>query len=92
MPCDRYRHRKLTVVAIQFTGGNSQEIAAFLLKHKYQFATLSDPRDAVKDEFIINTSKGDLRLTDGYWLVLPPRGEVLLYRPDVFDMMYEVDD
>lgn len=91
MPVERYRHCPLHVMAIQFVG-NTTEIAELLTRHQYGFAMLKDPRDSVKDEFLITTERGDLRLEEGFWLVFPPRGHVLLYRPDVFEMMYEVDD
>jgi hypothetical protein len=91
MPVERYRHRPLHVRAIRFTN-NTNEIIRFLDELGYGYAMLKDPRNSVKDEFLINTDRGDLRLTEGHWLVMPPKGHVLLYRPDVFEMMYEVDD
>lgn len=91
MPLERYKHRPLHVQALRFRG-NTQEITQFLTEHGYAFAMLKDPRDSVKDEFLITTDRGQLRLEDGYWLVIPPRGHILLYRPDVFEMMYEVDE
>lgn len=91
MPVEQYRHRPLVVKAIRFNS-NTTEIINFLEQLGYGFAMLKDPRDSVKDEFLITTDRGDLRLVEGHWLVMPPKGHVLLYRPDVFDMMYEVDD
>lgn len=91
MPMQQFRHRPLHVTAIQFKN-NTSEVYKFLSDQGYAFAVMKDPRNSVKDEFLITTDRGELRLVHECWLVLPPKGQVLLYRPDVFEMMYEVDD
>jgi hypothetical protein len=80
----RYRKRPVEVEAIQWTGKNTDEVAAFL------GADLLGQERSMDGPLIVRTQNGPVTVTRGEWLIRGVQGEHYPCRPDVFEATYEI--
>ena len=85
----RYRKKPVEIDAIQFTGGNSVQVAQFITDGGGTFRADTHPRDGAQDVFYIRTLEGDMRAVDGDWIVKGVQGEFYPVKADIFEATYE---
>ncbi|MFG2970804.1 hypothetical protein ACGFZS_46800 [Streptomyces sp. NPDC048288] len=85
----RYRKKPIEVDAIQFTNGNSVQVAQFITNGGGTFRTDTHPTDGTHDVFHIHTLEGEMRASDGDWIVKGIQGEFHPVKPDIFEATYE---
>lgn len=80
----RYRKRPIEVDAVQWTGENAAEVAAFL-------GLPADPNWPVAPTIAIKTAHGDVAyVRPGDWIIPDSEpGTFYPVKPDVFDATYE---
>jgi len=88
----RYRKKPIEIEAIQFTGGNVEEIAEFmgipimdLQKSIYEL--VSGPYSIRM--MPISTLEGVMTAASGDWIIKGVKGEFYPCKPDIFDATYE---
>jgi hypothetical protein len=85
----RFRKKPVVVDAIQFTGENVDEIAAFAGEtppHR-SVSTLGE-----SPLYVIVTLEGDMFASPGDWIIKGVKGEFYPCKPDIFDATYEPVD
>ena len=81
----KYRKKPVVIEAVQFTGGNKDEIAKFVGKSFMQWTNCP--------EVGIATIEGDMRAKPNDWIIKGIKGEFYPCKPDIFEQTYEkVDD
>jgi len=85
----RYRKKPVEIEAVQFTAGNSVQVAQFIADGGGTFRTETHPRDGAQDIFYIRTLEGEMRAVDGDWVVKGVQGEFYPCKPDIFAATYE---
>lgn len=85
----RYRKRPVEVEAVQLAGGNSVQVATFITEGGGTFRADTHPTDAKQDVFYITTLEGDMRATNGDWIIRGVQGEFYPCRDDIFRATYE---
>jgi hypothetical protein len=83
MPAVRYRKKPVVIEAIEFTGDNTREVAAFI--------GADDPSQYVGDHdaIIIDTLEGPMRADLGDYVIRGIAGEHYPCKPDIFWKTYE---
>ena len=84
-----FRKKPVEVEAIQFSGGNTVKICEWMAEHGCRYFTDTDPHDASKDAIRISTLEGEMRATDGDWIIRGVKGEFYPCRADIFEATYE---
>ena len=77
----KFRKKPVVIDAIQWTGGNYEEIVR-------QFNTLNVHRSV--SLLLIETLEGNMTAMVGDWIIRGVRGEVYPCKPDIFAETYEV--
>ena len=85
----RYRKRPVEIEALQFTGGNSGQVAQFIIDGGGTFRAETHPTDGAQDIFYIPTLEGEMRAVDGDWIIKGVQGEFYPCKPDIFAATYE---
>ncbi|MFE4818619.1 hypothetical protein ACFRFU_19730 [Streptomyces sp. NPDC056704] len=85
----RYRKKPVEIDAIQFSGGNSVQVAQFITEGGGTFRAETHPTDGTHDLFYIHTLEGDMRASDGDWIIRGVKGEFYPCRDDIFRATYE---
>lgn len=75
----RYRKKPVVIEAIQFTGGNTEELVDFCK------CLVGD-----KNGIYVDTLEGDMLISVGDFLIKGVRGEFYPCKPDIFEATYEV--
>ncbi|MFD9069163.1 hypothetical protein [Streptomyces lasiicapitis] len=88
----RYRKKPVEVDAVQFTGGNSVQVAQFITDGGGSFRAETHPTDGKHDIFYIRTLEGEMQAVDGYWIIRGVEGEFYPCRDDIFCATYEAVD
>lgn len=94
MPASRYRKKPVEIDAMQFTGGNTDEVSKFL------YAGLASPVPDYPgrpfavggpsgEYLVIETLEGDMRADVGDWIIKGIKGEFYPCKPDIFEATYE---
>lgn len=79
---DKYRKKPVVVEAVQFTGRNDAQIAAFV-------GSLGrDPKER-QPSWFIHTLEGEMRASVGDWIIKGVKGEFYPVRDDIFAATYE---
>lgn len=78
----RYRKKPVVIDAMQWTGSNGADLAAFL-----QGALWIHPADGAPE---IQTLEGNLEVAEGDYVIRGVKGEFYPCKPDIFEMTYEV--
>ncbi len=82
------KFRKLPVIieAVQFTGKNQHELGEFAsagLTYTEEFNTLAI------DDLHVHTLEGDMKISEGDWLIKGIKGEFYPCKADIFAATYE---
>jgi len=77
----RFRKRPVVIEAIQWTGGNIDEILAFMSPEK--------PVKNADDLLSIPTLEGDHVANKDDWIIKGVKGEFYPCKSDIFEMTYE---
>ena len=95
MPASRYRKKPVVIEAVQFTGGNTDEVAGFL----YAGVDAGPVPDYPGRPFavggpsgeylVIETLEGDMRADVGDWIIRGVKGEFYPCKPHIFEATYE---
>lgn len=83
----RYRKRPVVIEAVQFTGDNFFEVAAFI---GHGPDVLDNPELKTTDAPVIRTLEGEMRASPGDYIIRGVKGECYPCKPDVFAATYEV--
>jgi hypothetical protein len=75
----RYRKKPVEVEAVRWDGGNEHEMEAFIACRWW----LDD------GDIYIGTLEGDMRATEGDWIIRGVQGEFYPCKPDIFEATYE---
>ena len=78
----KYRKKPVVIEAMQFTGRNDEEVAAFTGRAGY------DPDDKAPS-WIIDTLEGRMLANPGDWIIKGVAGEFYPCKPDIFEQTYE---
>jgi hypothetical protein len=78
----KYRKKPVVIEAMQFTGSNQVEAAAWMgcsfPERTSEYAVLE-----------INTLEGTMRVSPGDWIIKGVKGEFYPCKPDIFEATYE---
>lgn len=85
----KFRKKPVEIDAVQFTGGNSVQVAQFITDGGGAFRAETHPRNGAQDVFYIHTLEGELRAVDGDWIIRGVQGEFYPCKPDIFAATYE---
>ena len=80
----KYRKKPIVIEAIQWTGGNPEEIYDFTGKH----LTVGMNTD-FKLTLEIDTLEGTMIATEGDFIIRGVNGELYPCKPDIFEKTYE---
>ena len=75
-----YRKKPVVIQALRFDGHNVGQIQRFCS------AAVADIRGM---EVVIHTLEGDMRITDGDYIIKGIKGEFYPCKPDIFEASYE---
>lgn len=78
----KYRKKPVVIEAVQFTGRNDAEVAAFVGDNGY------DPVD-VRPTWMIQTLEGLMQASVGDFIIKGVKGEFYPCKPDIFEATYE---
>jgi len=81
-----FRNKPVVVEAIQFTGANFFEIAAFI---GHGPGVLNNPELKNTDNPVIQTLEGDMNVSPKDWIIKGVKGECYPCKPDIFEATYE---
>jgi hypothetical protein len=85
---DKFRKRPVVIEAVQWTGGNAEEVAAFFPADlPPRFTSSGDMPDFRQVE--IDTLEGTMRTDPGDWIIKGVAGEFYPCKPDIFEATYE---
>jgi hypothetical protein len=76
-----YRKKPVVIEAVQWTGRNGSELAAFLAGTDWVHPVGADPQ--------IRTLEGDLHISEGDYVIRGVQGEFYPCKPDIFEQTYE---
>ena len=76
----KYRKKPVVIEAIQWTGGNANEVTAFLGSAAWW--------DAIGP--VITTLEGELHTSVGDWIIKGVAGEFYPCKPDIFEKTYDL--
>ncbi len=76
----KYRKKPVVIEAIQWTGLNDEEMIEFINNDEW---SISDPF------IIIKTLEGDMKASEGDWIIKGVNGEFYPCKPDIFEKTYE---
>ena len=76
----KYRKKPVVIEAIQWDGTNYDEIDDWMGLN----STLE-----IDGQFIIPTLEGDMRVSEGDWVIRGVNGEFYPCKPDIFEKTYE---
>jgi hypothetical protein len=83
----KYRKRPVVIEAVQWNGGNINEVwDAFGAERIY------GPTEANPSWIVISTLEGDMRADVGDWIIRGVKGELYPCRNDVFTETYEAHE
>lgn len=82
----KFRKKPVMIEAVQWTGGNANEIESFV--NQVMLTKDSGPFE----EFIITTLEGDMKAKTGDWIIKGVKGEFYPCKPDIFEATYEAVD
>ena len=77
----KFRKKPVVVDAVQFDGGNYQEIMDFVDNRSLTFTELQTPK--------IMTLEGEMIVNNDDWIIRGVRGEFYPCKPDIFEDTYE---
>ena len=83
----RYRMKPVVIEAVQWTGANWSEIAAFW-KNSEEILCFDDNFDGSM-ELVIQTLEGQMTAKTGDFIIRGIRGEFYPCKPDIFESTYE---
>lgn len=92
MTVSRYRKKPVEIEAVQFSGGNSVQVAQFITDGGGTFRAQTHPTNGAQDVFYIGTLEGEMRAVDGDWIIKGVAGEFYPCRDDIFRATYEPAD
>lgn len=78
----KYRKKPVVIEALQFIGGNFNEIEEFV-------GGDAEFRDG---QLVIATLEGPLHASNGDWIIKGVKGEFYPCKPDIFEATYEAAD
>lgn len=87
----RFRKRPLEVDAVQYTGGNYDEIADFVGPECIYIAKSVVPATGLPI-VQIRTLEGHMKVSVGDWVIRGVKGEYYPCKPDVFTRTYDYVD
>ena len=76
----KYRKKPVEIEAVQWTGTNGMEVAAFLD---------GQPWKDRPEGIVITTLEGAMTASPGDWIIRGVKGEFYPCKPDIFDATYE---
>lgn len=79
----KYRKKPIVIDAVQFTGENKDEIAAFVGANPMQW--INHPELGIS----IDTLEGSLDARPNDWIIKGVKGEFYPCKPDIFEQTYE---
>ncbi|MFD2172395.1 hypothetical protein [Tumebacillus lipolyticus] len=77
----KFRKKPVEIEAIQYDGGNADEIAAFVGD--------ASPKLNIDDQYAIATLEGVMLANVGDWIIKGVQGEFYPCKPDVFAATYD---
>lgn len=75
----KYRKKPVVIEAIQWTGGNVDDIGRFIGKGLVM----------ERGKLVIATLEGEMTASKGDWIIKGVQGEFYPCKPDIFEMTYE---
>jgi len=81
----KFRKKPVVIEAMQFTGDNDKEILSFTGGRNVKYL-------AVSNVISILTLEGEMRASEGDWIIKGIKGEFYPCKPDIFEETYEVVD
>lgn len=81
----KYRKKPVVIEAVQFTGNNADEIAAFTKGKAVPYGNSSGRVDYLS----ITTLEGTMRADINDWVIKGVKGEFYPCKPDIFYSTYE---
>ena len=78
---NEYRKKPVVNKTIQYDGTNATEVLHFMFPDIEPDATASIDT--------IHTLEGDMRVSDGDWIIRGVKGELYPCKPDIFEEIYE---
>lgn len=77
----KFIKKPIPVEAVQWTGGNTEEIMSFMNDNQPYFDFWNS--------IIIQTLEGEMKAPVGSWIIRGPKGEYYPCRRDIFEETYE---
>ena len=81
----KFRKKPVVIEAVQWTGGNTQEVLDFCSSAVVQYQPFGGELSALK----IPTLEGDHTASAGDWIIRGIKGEFYPCKPDIFAATYE---
>jgi hypothetical protein len=81
----KFRKKPVVIDAVQFTGRNFVELAAFCGRELQSAASSEAPEAALE----IPTREGTMRASVGDWIIRGVQGEYYPCKPEIFAATYE---
>lgn len=78
----KFRKKPVVIDAVQWDGGNLQDVASLGAARAYEQEFLSD-------DLVIETLEGKMTARKGDWIIKGVVGELYPCKPDVFEKTYE---
>lgn len=88
MAAQRWRKKPVEIEAVQYDGGNAEEICQWVDDNSGDFC----PAITYGSELIISTLEGDMRASVGDWIIRGVQGEFYPCKPDIFAATYDSAD
>ena len=80
----KFRKKPMVVEAVQWTGGNTEEVLVFC-NREGQLCRFDDS----SGHLIVSTLEGDLQAVPGDWIICGVNGEFYPCKPEIFEKTYE---
>lgn len=79
----KYRKKPIVIDAIQWNGGNIEEVVGFLQDAHYEMRF-------EWDYILIKTLEGDMKAEEGDWIIKGIKNEFYPCKNDIFEKSYEL--
>jgi hypothetical protein len=84
MPVKLYRKKAIVIGAIEWEGGNTQDVLDFVGRNSARYNNTNG------SHIYINTMEGEMKASVGDWIIKGVMGEFYPCKPDIFRQVYEL--
>jgi len=90
----KYTKKPVTIEAIQWTKGTMDEVLTWMPSNRVVIRVLGmeeNPYESLKwtYEYFIQTLEGDMKISEGDYIIKGVKGEFYPCKPDIFEMTYD---